>query len=160
MKYIKISIIILMLVALCELLFGIWNITVETSDNPCLTEILIDTPYWFIIQGYLSCLVASFMYMYLGTKIHSKCNLFVSTMLWLLIFTHLTWTIFGCDVFWRCTGVNDGKNVHYELDRNVLWFDILLGFILIIVHLKLMFDIHHVKTRLNYYSNDYILTYV
>jgi vacuolar-type H+-ATPase subunit I/STV1 len=157
MKYIKISIIILMLLALCELIFGIWNITVETSENPCLSEILIDTPYWFIVQGYLSFLVSSFMYMYLGTKIHSKCNLFVSTMLWMLIFTHLTWTIFGCDVFWRCKGDN---NIHYELDRNVLWFDILLGLVLIIVHLKLMFDIHHVKTRLNYYSNDYILTYV
>lgn len=148
MKYIKISIIILMLVALCELIFGIWNIMTETHENPCLSEILIDTPYWFTVQGYLSFLVASFMYMYLGTKIYSKCNLFVSAMLWILIFAHLTWTIFGCDVFWKCNNDN----------RNVLWSDILLGFMLLIIHIKLMFEINHLKTILNYYSNDYILT--
>jgi hypothetical protein len=157
---IRITLITLIGVALFELIFGIWNITTQSSPDPCQLEILIDTPYWFIIKGYLLFMVTSFMYMYIGTKVETKCNLFVSSFIWLLIFAHFTWTIIGCDVFSRC--IQDaGQNNHYELDRNVLWFDILLGFLLLVLHLRIMFEIHDLKARrFHYYNNDYILTYV
>lgn len=152
-KYFVFSLLIL---SLSELAFGIWLMTVDETmkcNLPCEIEYL-DTSLWFIVKGLISMYLSLLLHCYIFTVIDSKCNLFVSTLIWILIFGHFIWDIIGCDVFWRCKGDTSG------LDKNILILDILGGFILLVVHIKVMFDINQRKKKDNQVSHDYILTHV
>jgi hypothetical protein len=156
---VRYALLTLVIASLLELIFGIWIMTADKSmkcNLPCEIQYL-DTSLWFIVKGLISLYLGLLLYTYCQTSINTKCNLFVSTVIWILIFAHFTWNIIGCQVFWKCTGDNSSL-----LEKNVLWFDVLIGFLLLVFHIKLMFDINQKKNAQIrfYYNNDYILTYV
>jgi hypothetical protein len=152
------SILVVVLVSLLELIFGIWIMIADKSmkcNLPCEIEYL-DTSLWFIVKGLTALYLGLLFYTYMFTAINSKCNLFVSTLIWILVFAHFTWNIIGCEVFWKCTN-NDSS----LLERNTLWFDVITGFLFLVFHIKLMFEVNQNKyQRLRYHTNDYILTYI
>lgn len=151
--HIRYSIFFVVILSLLELIFGIWLMTTDKTMNcnlPCEIQYL-DTSLWFIVKGLISLYLGMLFYCYTFTTTYSKCNLFVSTVIWILVFAHFTWNIIGCDVFSKCTGDNTSS-----VEKNVLWCDVLIGMLLLVFHIKLMFEIHQIKNRLS----NYYLTYV
>lgn len=151
------SLCFLTVLGLTELVFGMWTMTKEVSIKaPCQFELLIDSPFWFIIKGYVTFVLACMLYIYSLVPMENRWNVMFSTMIWVLIFGQFTWNIIGADVLWKCK--DDGEHRYlYDVDRNALWIDILGGFLLLVFNIKLLFLIHQNKRRLSEYGNNYTL---
>lgn len=139
---IKVSIALLFVLSILEVTYGvILAITEAPKDTPtCLDETLV-VPYWFTVKGYILLVLTTFLYIYSWREFAMQYNIYMSTIIWMLIFGHFAWICFGCNVFWKC-----------QFDV-VLWLDILLNYCIFVFQIRILFEIHHLKNRIE--DNDY-----